>query len=74
MTSEEFQAARKKLGLSVNEMADALRLSPENGGRKVRRFESGGVKISGPVAVAVEAMLSGFVPEQAPTQGEQSWS
>ena len=60
MNGADAKAARKQLGLTVNELADALRLSPQNGGRKVRRWEAGEVPVSGPVAVAIEAMLNGF--------------
>lgn len=61
MTPEEFKSARKHLGLTVRDMADALRLSEANGYRTVRRMESGEIPVSGPISVAVEAMLSGFV-------------
>ena len=63
MNGVAAKAARRKLGLTVNELADALLLSPQNGGRKVRRWEAGDVPVSGPVAVALEAMLNGFEPE-----------
>ena len=61
MTSEEFKAARKQLGMTVRQMADALRLSTTNGYRMIRRIESGEIAVSGPISVAVEAMLAGFV-------------
>jgi transcriptional regulator with XRE-family HTH domain len=61
MTSEEFKAARKQLGMTVRQMADALRLSSTNGYRMIRRIESGETEVSGPISVAVEAMLAGFV-------------
>ena len=61
MTSEEFKAARKQLGMTVRQMADALRLSTTNGYRMIRRIESGEIVVSGPISVAVEAMLAGFV-------------
>lgn len=64
MNGADAKAARKQLGLTVNELADALRLSPQNGGRKVRRWEAGDVPVSGPVAVAIEAMLNGFYPKE----------
>jgi hypothetical protein len=60
MTPSELWQARQDLDLSISEMAAALRLSPENGPRKVRRMEAGEADISGPIAVAVEAMLKGF--------------
>lgn len=61
MTPEEFKSARKQLGMTVRDMADALRLSEANGYRTVRRMESGEIAVSGPISVAVEAMLAGFV-------------
>ena len=61
MTSEEFKAARKQLGMTVRQMADALRLSTTNGYRMIRRIESGEIAVSGPISVAIEAMLAGFV-------------
>lgn len=61
MTADEFKAARKQLGMTVRQMADALRLSTTNGYRMIRRIESGEIAVSGPISVAVEAMLAGFV-------------
>lgn len=61
-TGSDLKLARKALGLSINDMAQALRLKPENGSRTIRRVEAGDSDLSGPVAVAVEAMLRGFVP------------
>lgn len=57
MTSGDFRAARKTLGLSANGMAEALRLG-KGGGRTVRRWESGDTPVSGPVSVAVELLLA----------------
>lgn len=59
---EDFRSARKSLGFSIADMGQALRLKPENSSRTIRRIESGNSAVSGPVAVAVEAMLKGFVP------------
>lgn len=61
MSPEEFKLARKQLGLTVRDMAAALRLSEANGYRTVRRMESGEIEVSGPISVAVEAMLLGYV-------------
>jgi len=55
-TPEDLRAARSRLGLSAAGLATALRLGA-NGGRTVRRWESGQIAFSGPVAVAIEAML-----------------
>jgi DNA-binding XRE family transcriptional regulator len=49
MTPEKLKLARNYMGYSVNEMADALRLSPANGGTTVRKMEAGKVNITGPI-------------------------
>jgi len=61
VSPEEFKDARKSLGMTVRDMAAALRLSEANGYRTVRRMESGEIAVSGPISVAVEAMLAGYV-------------
>ena len=71
MTAEEFKAARKQLDMTVRQMADALRLSTTNGYRMIRRIESGEIAVSGPISVAVEAMLAGFVWVEDDMFGEQ---
>jgi DNA-binding transcriptional regulator YiaG len=55
MTPERIREIRTGLGLSQNALAEVLRLGP-NGGRTVRRWESGQVPISGPASVALELM------------------
>ena len=62
MTPDKLKLARHSMGYSVNEMADALCLSPENGGTTIRKMESGKVRITGPIMVAVDAMLKGYDP------------
>lgn len=62
MTPDKLKLARHSMGYSVNEMADALRLSPDNGGTTIRKMESGKVRITGPIMVAVDAMLKGYDP------------
>jgi hypothetical protein len=62
MTPEKLKLARNYMGFSVNEMADALRLSPANGGTTVRKMEAGKVNITGPISVAVDAMMKGYDP------------
>lgn len=55
MTKDELKAARAAFGLS----ADAFgRLVGVEGGRTVRRWESGEREIPGPVAVLTEALLA----------------
>lgn len=63
-TARDVKRARAQLGMTVNELRDALRLSPKTGGRAIRRWETGQVPITGPAAVAMEAMLAGYEPEQ----------
>jgi hypothetical protein len=63
MTPEKLKLARHYMGYSVNEMADALRLSPANGGTTtVRKMEAGKINITGPISVAVDAMMKGYDP------------
>lgn len=62
MTPEKLKLARNYMGYSVNEMADALRLSPASGGTTIRKMEAGKVNITGPIMVAVDAMLKGYDP------------
>jgi transcriptional regulator with XRE-family HTH domain len=54
MTPAEFKAARKRLGLSVEEMAACLRLK---GDRAVRRYEEGSREISGPITLCIDYLL-----------------
>lgn len=56
MTPQEFKAARKQLGLSIEQMSEALRMGV-NGGRTIRRWEAGDIPVTGPAQVAVEYML-----------------
>lgn len=54
MKPAEFKQIRQSLGLSVKEMAEALRLSDE---RSVRRYEDGTREISGPIQQCLVYML-----------------
>jgi len=71
MTGQEIRAARAKLGklwglnrpLHASELARALRLHGRDPGSTVLSWEAGS-PISGPVSVAVEAMLTGFRPRE----------
>lgn len=58
LTPADFRKARKALGLSQREMAEALRLSPANGDRTIRIWEAEGNTVPGPAQVAVEMMLA----------------
>lgn len=64
MNGTELKAARKELGWSLADMADALRLSETSGRDSIRKMESGKINISGPISVAVEAFLAGYIPEE----------
>ena len=62
MTSDDLRIARGNLGLTTRGMASILRLGA-NGDRRIRRMESGEIEISGPVSVAIEALIDGWWPE-----------
>ena len=65
-TPEEFKKARLKMKLTQPELAALLRIpEPEFSGRiTIRRYETGANArgISGPVQVAMEALLTGWRP------------
>ena len=61
-TGTDLKRARKQLGWTINDMVDALRLSPDNGNRTIRRIEAGDQPVTGPIKVAVEAFLAGYSP------------
>jgi DNA-binding transcriptional regulator YiaG len=56
MNPADLRTARKRLGLSTNGLAEALRLG-KGGGRTVRRWEAGDTPISGPASLAIEMLL-----------------
>lgn len=58
-----LHAARKELGWSLADMADALRLAQNSGRDTIRKMESGKINVTGPITVAVEAFLAGYIPE-----------
>lgn len=60
----DLKRARKILGWTINDMADTLRLSQCTGNRTIRRMEAGDSYVTGPICVAVEAFLAGFIPEE----------
>lgn len=64
-TPADLKAARQELGWSLRTMARALRLAgtPDKAATRVREMEDGRREISGPVAVAVEAFLTGWRPD-----------
>ena len=64
---EEFKNARQALGMSASQLAKTLRMG-RHADRTIRRYESGESPIPGPVSVAMEAMMAGFVPKTIETQ------
>lgn len=70
MTPDDMRDARGRLGelwglgrpLKMSELGRALRLAGRDPGESVRDWERGHTPISGPVSVAIEAMLAGFRP------------
>ena len=61
-TPKALTAARMKLGMDYVELANALRLkgSEANVAKRISDMENGIRPISGPISVAVQAMLEGF--------------
>lgn len=58
MTPDQFRAIRHRLGLSVTELAHALRI--EDAGT-IRRYERGDRKVSGPCSALMEALDLGIL-------------
>lgn len=48
--------------LTKMELARALKLSPTNGGDYIARMERGKANASGPMELAIEALLDGYAP------------
>jgi DNA-binding transcriptional regulator YiaG len=71
MTPEEVNFARLRLGMTLRELAEALRMGTD-GRRAVRRWETGDRPISGPASVAIEAMLGGWRPAHTIEAGEMA--
>ena len=63
-TGVHLRQAREAMGFSHAELARALRLAggEKQGEKRVREMEAGKRDISGPVTVAIEALLRGFLP------------
>jgi transcriptional regulator with XRE-family HTH domain len=58
MTGEQLYDARRRLGFSLTEMAERLRLALPNGRTMLREMEGGRRDVSGPISVAVELMIA----------------
>jgi hypothetical protein len=50
------------MGWSPADLARALRFAENHGASRILEMEAGKRPISGPVAVAVEALMRGFLP------------
>lgn len=61
MTPDEVRQARNSLGMTLHQLAEALRMGAD-GRRAVRRWEAGERQISGPASVAIQAMTEGWRP------------
>jgi len=53
----EIRAARKALGYSLMELAEALHMD-KNGADRIREWEHGEREITGPASVAIRLMLA----------------
>lgn len=71
-TGPHLKQAREALGWSPTELARALRLAggDKQGEKRVLEMEAGRRDISGPVTVAVESFLHGFLPVGFKTDAE----
>lgn len=56
MTSEQFKSARRALGYSQQSLADEWGMG-QNGGRTIRRWESGSRPLNPIAAYAMQLML-----------------
>lgn len=59
-TREELKEARRSLGLSITEAADLLRVRPDY----LREIETGRRNMTGPITVAMEALIAGWRPDE----------
>ncbi|HEY2358710.1 MAG TPA: helix-turn-helix transcriptional regulator [Phenylobacterium sp.] len=72
-TGPHLRQAREALGWSPLELARALRLAGDDkqGAKRVLEMEAGRRDISGPVTVAVESFLHGFLPNGFQPEAER---
>lgn len=56
MTSTDLRAARKALGYTQHEMAEALRMG-KHGWQTISKWENGKSAIPGPVQIAVQCLV-----------------
>jgi hypothetical protein len=61
-TGDHLRQAREAMGWTPADLARALRFAENHGSSRVLEMEAGKRPISGPVTVAVEALMRGFLP------------
>jgi transcriptional regulator with XRE-family HTH domain len=62
-TGDHLRQAREAMGWSPADLARALRFNANHGASRVLELEAGKRALSGPLTVAVEALLRGFLPD-----------
>ena len=62
-TGEHLRQAREAMGWSPADLARALRFQENHGASRILEMEAGKRQLTGPVTVAVEALLRGFLPD-----------
>lgn len=62
-TGDHLRQAREAMGWSAADLARALRFNENHGASRILEMEAGKRTLSGPLTVAVEAMLRGFLPD-----------
>jgi rhamnose utilization protein RhaD (predicted bifunctional aldolase and dehydrogenase) len=73
-TGPHLKQAREALGWTPTDLARALRLAggDKQGEKRVLEMEAGKRDISGPVTVAVESFLHGFLPVGFKPEGQDA--
>lgn len=61
-TGDDLRQAREAMGWSPADLARALRFQENHGASRILEMEAGKREVSGPVSVAVEALMRGFMP------------
>ena len=56
MTPDQFRVIREKAGLSLNGLADLLRIQDRS---TIHRYETGARPVSGPVSLLMELLAAG---------------
>jgi len=62
-TGDHLRQAREAMGWSPADLARALRFNEKHGASRILELEAGKRALTGPVTVAVEALLRGFLPD-----------